>query len=129
MSYAPPKAVEAQPRVGLPFGLFSVVTFRESEDGHVFGGGVEWRAMDCGPVSAVEDPGCTTFGVGEDLITKDFSSGSLKPGQAVPFLAYATDKCGASSWAMQDGEANATAKLLAREEAQAEAAVWRRIAQ
>jgi hypothetical protein len=131
MAFAPPKSVEAQPRAGLPFGLFSVVTFRESEDGHVFNG-VQWRAMGCGPVSAVEDPGCTTFGVPTedepDLIEKDFSSGSLVDGRAEPFLTYATDLCGASARQMQEGEENATAKLLAREEAQAEAAVWRRIA-
>jgi hypothetical protein len=124
MSYAPPKDVEALPRAGLPFGLFSVVAFRESSDGHVFNG-IQWRAMDCGPVSAVENPGCSTFGPG--ATEKDFSP-ALVPGEAESFLVYGTDKCGASARQLQEGEENATARLLAREEAQAEAAVWRRLA-
>jgi hypothetical protein len=128
MGYGPPRTVEAQPRVGLPFGLFSVLTLRPDEDNR-WANGIQWQAMSCGPVAAIEDPDCTTFGTGVGQFEKDFDSGSLVPGEAESFTVYGTDKCGTPGGrAFADGEENATAKLLAREEAQAEAAVWKRLA-
>src|SRR5947207_278868 len=128
MTIGAPQVVEAQPRVSLPFGLFSVLTFRPDSQGREIAGGIEWRSMPCGPVTAIDDPDCDTFGTDVGQVEKQFP-GSLDIGNATPFLVYGTDKCGTPGGrAFDEGVENATAHLLAREEAQAEGAVWRRLA-
>lgn len=121
MGYGPPQVVEAQPRQSLPFGLFSVLQLRESSDPH-WANGITWEAMSCTPAEGIDDPNCETE------IEKHFD-GSVEIGKATPFAVVATDKCGTpGSRAFIEGEENATAKLLAREEAQAELKVWARLA-
>lgn len=120
MSYAPPRLVEAQPRQALPFGLFSVLTLRESSDPH-WANGVEWRSMPCDPAGLIEDPSC------DEPFEKIFRKGGT--GSATPFTVYGSAWCGTPAGrAFEAGEEDATAHLLAREEAQAEAAVWARLA-
>jgi hypothetical protein len=121
MGYEPPQVVEGQPRVGLPFGLFSVLSLRGASDPH-WANGIEWEAMTCGPVSGISDPDCDTD------IDKFFREMS-QVGEATSFTVYGSAKCGApGGGAFQKAEEAAQAHLLAREEAQAEAQVWARLA-
>jgi len=125
MGYGPAQVVEAQPRVGLPFGLFSVLALRESGDPH-WANGVRWEAVSCEPVTGFEDwqvdPSCETD------MTKVFR-GSGGVGEAVPFTAVGSYKCGAPGGpAFQQGEEFATADLLAHEQNQVEAFLWSRLA-
>ena len=120
MGYAPPQVVEGQPRVGLPFGLFSALTLRESTDPH-WANGIEWEAMTCEPVSGIDDPDCET-----DI--EKFFRDMIEIGSATSFTVYGSAKCGTPGGAaFQRGEEFAQAHLLAREEAQAEAQVWARL--
>lgn len=121
MGYGPPQVVEGQPRVGLPFGLFSVLSLRESSDPH-WSNGIEWETMTCDAVSGFSDPGCETD------FELFFREGS-QIGEATPFSVYGSAKCGTPGGnAYQMSEENAITHLLAREEAQAETQVWNRIA-
>lgn len=121
MGYGAPQVVEGQPRVSLPFGLFSTLTLREASDPH-WANGIEWEAMTCDPASGIDDPDCETE------INKFFRESGVT-GEATPFIVYGSAKCGTPGGrALQDSEAEAIAHLLAREEAQAEAQVWQRLA-
>jgi len=124
MGYAAPQRVEAQPRVGLPFGLFSVLSLRESGDPH-WANGVVWEALSCAPVSGQtwqDDPDCTT-----DI--EKFFRGSGGLGEARPFTAVGSYQCGTPGGrAFQEGEENATADLLAHEQSQVERFLWNNLA-
>jgi hypothetical protein len=123
MGYGPKQVVEAQPRVGLPYGLFSVVALRESGDPH-WANGITWESVSCAPVTGFSawqaDPTCNTD------MQKVFR-GSGGRGEAVPFTAVGSYKCGAPGGpAFEQGEEFATADLLAHEQAQVEAFLWSR---
>ena len=119
MGFAAPQHVEGQPRAGLPFGLFSVLSLRASEDPH-WANGIEWEAMTCAPVTALADPDCET------PVELHFDD-TAAIGAAEPFVVYGSAKCGTPGGRPDlDGEERATAHLLAREEAQAEALLWGR---
>lgn len=121
MGYAPALAVEGQPRVALPYGLFSVLTLRGSDDAH-WSNGIEWQAMTCDPASSILDPSCTNS-------PEKFFGDMNVPGEADGFVVYGSATCGTpGSNALQEGEERAQAHLLAREEAQAEANLWARLA-
>lgn len=122
MAYGPPQLVEGQPRVGLPFGLFSVLSLRGSENPH-WANGIEWEAMTCAPASGLSGYSC------ENPVEKFFRRG-IETGKADPFVVYGSSLCGTPGGrATQEGEERATAHLLAREEGQAEAHVWGILAQ
>jgi hypothetical protein len=123
--YGARQVVEAQPRVGLPFGLFSVLTLRESGDPH-WANGVEWEAVSCAPATGFDawqaDPNCSTD------MTKVFH-GFGGVGEAPSFIAVGSHLCGTPGGpAFARGEEFATADLLAHEEAQVEAFLWSRMA-
>jgi len=124
MGYGAPQVVEAQPRIALPFGLFSVVALREASDPH-WTNGVEWQAVSCDPVTAQEwqdDPDC-------DTEIENFFRGPAGTGRASAFTAVGSFKCGTPAGrAFQEGEENAVADLLAHEQSQVESATWRRMA-
>src|SRR5690348_776289 len=91
MGYGPNQVVEAQPRVGLPYGLFSVLSFRPTSDPH-WQNGVTWEAVSCAPVTGFDawqaDPTCGTN------IQKVFR-GSGGRATAPPFIALGSYRCGA----------------------------------
>jgi hypothetical protein len=124
MGFGPPQVVEPQPRVALPFGLFSVLTLRESSDPH-WANGIEWEAPSCAPVVALDDfddPDCTTE------FDKQFAA-LTETGEARPFVTYGSAKCGTPGGrADLRAEEAAVADLLAHEQTQAERIVWGRLA-
>lgn len=119
-----PKKVDPQPRVDLPFGLFSVVSFRESSDKHWLNG-IEWEAMTCDPATGIEVVDC------DDLVNFEQTfSGAWPVGEAAAFVVQGSYKCGApGGGALREAEEKAGAHLLAREQTQAEFYLWRRMAQ
>jgi hypothetical protein len=121
MGYGARQVVAGQPRIGLPFGLFSVLSLRNAEDQH-WTNGIEWEAMTCDPASGFADPNCT------DPQEKFFTS-MVERGEADSFVVYGSAKCGMPGGrADLQAEEAATAHLLAREEAQAERYVWSMLA-
>lgn len=121
MSFGPPQVVEGQPRVGLPFGLFSVLSLREASDPH-WANGIEWETMTCSPASAILDADC-------DTNIDKFFNGNGEIGEAAGFTVYGSHKCGTPGGRVDlAADEFATAHLLAREEAQAETSVWAQMA-
>lgn len=120
MAYiAPPAPVTAPARTALPFGLGSVLGWRS---GDRFNSGVTWTSITCDPAGGRGGPQCDP----EDMVglPKEFT-GERSTGLADPFIVYGHDACnivGGNS--PEDAQANATAHLLAREEARAEQALW-----
>lgn len=116
MGFGAPQVVDGHPRAGLPFGIFSVLTLRESADMH-WANGIEWESLTCAPASAISDPDCTPM----DLFFDEFGD----TGMADAFDVYGSSKCGTPGGpGYAEAEERATAHLLAREEAQVEANVW-----
>src|SRR6478609_6962944 len=125
-----PVVVEAKPRVALPFGLFSVLDFRESQDPHWING-IEWQALTCDPALSYdvvcEDPDEDPETARLRLWVEDVEATGNR-GNASAFSVYGFAKCGLPGGRdLQKGEEEATAHLLSREEAEVEAQTWSRM--
>jgi hypothetical protein len=122
MAIAPAALVGAIPRVALPFGLFSVFTFRGGAER--WQSGVRWEAGTCDEAGGIGDPDCADPPVAVGL-PKALDSNLAAWGEASPFTVYGHYTCtplgSASFAAAQDG---ANAHLAAREEGRVEKALW-----
>lgn len=118
---APPRPVAAPARTALPYGLGSVLGWR---DGDRFQTGVNWTSITCDPAGGRGGPHCHPDDESVVGLPKDFD-GERSEGEALPFIVYGHDSC-----AVGGGNTPATAQefatnhLLAREEARAEQALW-----
>lgn len=120
MSFAPAQVVPGIPRTALPYGLFSVLTPREGADTH-WQNGITWETLTCEPVSGIGDPSCepdATTG-----LPKEFLTGG-EHGEATPFTVYGSYVCSPVGHTIEYAQEQATAHLLAREEARVEQALW-----
>jgi len=124
MGYGPPVVVEAEPRRELPYGLFSVLALRQSSDPHWMNG-ITWESVSCDPVTGADwqdDPDC-------DTDFDKFFRGPGENGEATQFITTGSYLCGAPGGpAYSRGKEFAEADLLAHEQQQAEAFVWRKLA-
>lgn len=119
MPIAPPATVTAPERAPLPYGLFSVLTFRP---GDRFESGVQFETDTCGPVDGIGPYQCPpeeTEGLPKSL---DANGGGL--GQATPFTLYGHYTCSIPSLPESEMVAAAERHLISREEAGAERAFW-----
>jgi len=120
MGYAAPQVVEGQPREGLPYGLFSSLTFRTPTDEH-WANGVEWEAPPCDPAQLFEDPDC------DSSLTNSYVT-SLR-GEAPGIAVSGLYKCGTPGGRADiQSQEKATAHLLTQEEKAVEQHVWARLA-
>jgi hypothetical protein len=122
--YGPPLVVEGAPRQPLPFGLFTVVDWRDSTDPH-WANGVEWEPVTCQPASAIDDPDCVKM--------QGFQQKYAAPpgtGSAERFTVQGAYRCGtpAGGQRLAMGQEKAVAHLLGREQGQAEYMAWQRMA-
>jgi len=122
--YGPPLVVEGRPRQILPYGLFTVVDWRDSSDQH-WVNGVEWEAMTCQPASGYDDPDC----VKDQGFQQKFAN-TWPTGSAERFTVQGSYRCGspAGGQRLLLGQEQANAHLLSREEGQAEFYTWQRLA-
>lgn len=121
MSFAPPQVVEGQPRINLPYGLFSVLTPRGSAQDPHWQNGIEWETLGCQPASGIGDPQCEpaeTVGLPKNFAT----SGEV--GEATPFTVYGSYVCTPVGHDTEYAQQRATEHLMAREEARVEQALW-----
>lgn len=121
MAFAPAPVVDGQPRVALPYGLFSVLTPRTSADAH-WQNGVQWETLSCDPAGGIGDPNCETPSETTGLPKEFIANGDL--GEASPFTVYGTYACSPVGHTVDYAQERATEHLLAREEARVEQALW-----
>lgn len=122
MVLAPPQTVPAPVRTPLPYGLFSVLTFRTSNDPH-WQGGVQWEPLSCDPLPPVLVVNCDPATPNEGF-PKQFETGT-DPAEADAFTVYGTYQCNPVGGGDGFAQDQATQRLLAGEEAQ----VTQRLAQ
>lgn len=119
VGFAPRAAIDAPPRLPLPFGLFSVLSLAEAATER-WENGVTWEAISCLPLDEVLvadcDPAQATG------FPKQFPDGP-GTGEADPFTVYGTYKCSGPA-AVKDAQAKAKDRLLLREEHAAERRLW-----
>lgn len=122
MSFAPAQVVEGQPRVALPFGLFSVLTPRSGSGDPHWGNGITWETLGCAPASGIGQVDCDpeTEPIG---LPKTFA-GSGEMGEAEPFTVYGSYSCSPVGHTVEYAQQRATEHLQAREEARVEQALW-----
>jgi hypothetical protein len=135
MAYAPPRTDVSPPaRVGLPFGLFSVLSFPPPGDEH-WQNGAEWTSVTCSPAVGFGDPDCEVQdgvsglplvfrtepeeegGVGENQFGPSF-------GAADPFTIVGQFLCSPVGFSPEQASQAALSHLLSREEYRVEQALW-----
>lgn len=122
MAITPPAQVTGAPRTPLPYGLFSVVPFREGSSDR-WESGVEFESIGCpGALKGVgaldcDDPDET---VG---LPKTLDEGGYDLGEAGTFLIYEQYVCSPIGNPLSKAEEGARARLEAREEMRVEQAL------
>ena len=120
MAIAPPGLVTGPPRTALPFGLFSVFTFRGSSER--WEAGVQWETISCDPAGGRGADNC-----GESAVIglpKELGPNNGEVGQGLPFTVYGHFSCSPLGYTPATAQSKATEHLEAREEARAEQAFW-----
>jgi hypothetical protein len=126
---APAALVLGAARIPLPFGLFSVVPFRPEGEGR-WQTGVQFETEPCEPLNGIgplycdadnsEDPeGTPTVG-----LPKELENGMGNLGGSLPFTVYGDYVCSPIGNSLGHAQDMADARLLAREEAAIEEALW-----
>ena len=116
---APPATVDPPARESLPFGLFSVLTFR---DGGRWESGVQFESGTCEPVDLIGPVQCDpeqTQG-----LPKNLASNAGEIGQALPFTVNGHYSCSIASASAEEMNRLAREHLTSKEEAGAERALW-----
>ena len=118
MAFAALQVVQRPDRVGLPYGLFSVLVPRPQSDDLHWMNGIEWEPLTCSPVS----------GTGIDCedalgLPKSFADGG-GVGDATAFNVYGSYQCSPVGRTITEAQERATLHLLSREEAGVENALW-----
>lgn len=127
MAFAPPAVVEAPARQPLPFGLFSVLSPRPGDGGR-WENGIQWESLGCTPVEGIGGF-CATGEGGEPVdpigLPKTFDPGG-GVGEAEPFTVYSSYVCSPAGHPDPEdyAQGQALARLLSREEARVEQALW-----
>lgn len=119
MAIAPASTIEAPPRVPLPFGLFSVVSFPTAVPER-WENGVTWVATTCDPAGGIGAPDCVPANI--IGMPKDLDPNLGAAGEATPFTVYGHFSC--LGWTMEESQQKAVDHLLAREEQRVEQAFW-----
>lgn len=112
-----PFVVDAAPRQGLPYGLFSQLAFRPAGDLRwTLPDGVTWESLDCAPASGIAHL-CV------DPATMTETSGIDFP-EGMAFTVYAMEICSPIGRTFDAAQGRATAKLFELEQAEVERAIW-----
>lgn len=123
MGFAPAPLVTGAARQPLPYGLFSVLTFRPSGEARWEVGGVEFEGIPCDPVQGIGFPNCDPEGATVGLPKNLVQNGSIL-GDASAFTVYGHYNCTIGSDTPSEAQDKATAHLLTYEERRVEQAFW-----
>jgi len=123
MAIAPPATTTGATRTALPFGLDSVLTFRESGRWEA---GIQFETLPCDPAGGLGAPGCeepdgVTTGIG---FPKQIDSVGTLIGEADPFTVYGHYHCSIPSLDQATARVRASEHLTTREIARVEQALW-----
>jgi len=121
VAIAPPQLVPGALRAPLPYGLFSVLGFRTSEER--WENGVIFESLTCEPAGGIANPDCDpeTPTVG---LPKDLESDGDPLGEATPFTVYGHHTCSPIGSGFGRAQDLANQHLQVREEARVEQALW-----
>lgn len=128
MAYGPPTVVDRPTRAPIPYGLFSVVDFRQDTTGGRWENGIEWDALTCSPASGIGDPICPPEGetlettVASGLPKTSSADGGI--GEASRFTIYHENVCSPVGNSPASAQADAQAALLLTEQTRVEQALW-----
>jgi hypothetical protein len=120
---APTAPVAAPARTALPYGLGSVLGWR---NGDRWESGVSWSSLPCAPALGRSGANCVTD-------EADIIPGLPKPiedaggpafGEATPFIVFGLYRCLSVGTSVEEAQQWADAALAAGEEARAEQALW-----
>lgn len=120
MANAPVSLVTRPTPVGLPFGLFSAITFRPNADR--WESGIMWEPATCDPVQGIGDVACDpepTVG-----LPKQLDPNQADMGTATPFTVYGHFTCSPVGYDPTAANSAADAHLAAREQGRVEQALW-----
>lgn len=121
MAITPPAFVSGVTRTPAPFGLFSVVLFREGSPDR-WESGVEFESLGClTEFQGIGELDCDT-GTAEGL-PKNLTEGGLEAGSAGTFMVYETYVCSPIGNSLEYAEQTARMRLEAREEIRVEQAL------
>lgn len=109
-------------RQPLPFGLFSVLSFREGEDSH-WQFGVEFEALNCGDVGGISGPSCAV-GFTSVGLPRSLETSATQTGDANSFGVYGHHQCSPIGLSFEEAAALARERLLVGEERRVEQAFW-----
>lgn len=120
---APAALVAAPPRIPAPFGLDSVLAWRQ---GDRWESGVRWSVDVCGPALGRGGPECFLDDPEGEVIglPKDFSEGTPGIGEASPFAVYGTYECNPVGYTLSEAQDFADRHLFSGEVARVEQALW-----
>lgn len=116
---APPATVEPPARESLPFGLFSVLSFRT---GDRWEAGVQFESGTCDPVDLIGPVQCDPTET--QGLPKNLASNAGEVGQALPFTVNGHYSCSIASASPEVMNRLAREHLTSKEEAGVERALW-----
>lgn len=121
MPITPPAIVAGPPRIPLPYGLFSAVSFRDGSPDRWMSGGVTWETLGClnsNSLTLAEGIVCET-------VTLEMGEGDNSlGGTAQMFSVYANYQCSPIGRSLADAYDIAADRLELFEEAAVESQLW-----
>jgi len=121
---APAALVTGAARTPLPYGLFSVLTFRPNGADR-WETGVTFETLSCEPLEGIGPAQCEdgqTTGLPKTVTVATGAVGD--DGSALPFTVYGHFACSPVGWTPEQAQARAELQLTTREEARVEQAFW-----
>jgi len=120
MTVSPVATVAGATRQPLPYGLFSVLTFREGDGSPRWLNNIDFESLDCTDLGGTSGPAC----VGEPTgFPRTFTS-AYADGEASAFTIYGTHVCSPIGQSFTESEQFALERLYAFEERRVEQAFW-----
>lgn len=114
--------VEGAGRVGLPYGLFSQVAMRPTDERWQFG--VQWERLPADPLDGIGDAANADPENEVEGLPKSLTKNWQDPGTASPFTVYGYFTGSPAGISVQDAQERAISHLQNREEHRVEQALW-----
>lgn len=121
-SLAPAQLVTGAAYLPLPYGLFSVLSWRTTADPHWRAGGVSWETATCEPVGVIGAPTCASDDITGVPLSFDTAHGEVA--SATPFMVYGRHRCSPIGDTFAAASERAALHLARGEQTGVEKALW-----